>query len=190
MSSINPTGRGGSIQLNTGTTSVRSAPKNDFGTHMRSGIATGAGAASQAISVAAPYVPGAAVVSAAVSGAGQSMAGGGGLGGGAQTAGFNAGGGGGAVGGSFASTGDIPGLGPSTSTAGLGGGGGAAGGGGSAQQNMIDATAKLQEMSQSFNLQYLQLQEKTQSENRSFTTVSNVMKTKHDTAKSSINNVR
>ena len=35
-----------------------------------------------------------------------------------------------------------------------------------------------------------QMQEKMQAENRSFSTVSNVMKTKHDTAKSSISNVR
>jgi hypothetical protein len=48
----------------------------------------------------------------------------------------------------------------------------------------------MQEMMASFNLQYLQLQEKMQQENRSFSTISNVMKTKHDTAKSSINNVR
>ena len=38
--------------------------------------------------------------------------------------------------------------------------------------------------------QYLALQEKMQNENRQFTTLSNVMKTKHDTAKNSISNVR
>ena len=75
MSTINPTGRGGSIQLNTGTTTVRQAPRNDFGTHMRTGIAVGANQAGQAIGVAAPFVPGAAVVSAAVSGAGQAVGG-------------------------------------------------------------------------------------------------------------------
>ena len=42
----------------------------------------------------------------------------------------------------------------------------------------------------SFNLQYLNLQEKMQNENRQFSTVSNVLKTKHDTAKNAINNVR
>jgi len=46
------------------------------------------------------------------------------------------------------------------------------------------------EMQQSFNLQYLQLQQDMQAQNRQFTLVSNIMKVKHDTAKSAINNVR
>ena len=46
------------------------------------------------------------------------------------------------------------------------------------------------EMNQSFNLQYLELQQAMQDENRQFTMVSNIMKNKHDTAKNSINNIR
>ena len=42
----------------------------------------------------------------------------------------------------------------------------------------------------SFNLQYLQLQSQMQHENRSCTAVSNIMKTKHDTVKNSISNLR
>ena len=42
----------------------------------------------------------------------------------------------------------------------------------------------------SFNEQYLQLQSQMQSENRSYTAVSNIMKTKHDTVKNSISNIR
>jgi hypothetical protein len=42
----------------------------------------------------------------------------------------------------------------------------------------------------SFNLQYLQLQSRMEQENRQFTTVSNVMKTRHDTVKNSISNIR
>ena len=42
----------------------------------------------------------------------------------------------------------------------------------------------------SFNQQYLQLQSRMQHENRSYTAISNIMKTKHDTVKNSINNVR
>ena len=42
----------------------------------------------------------------------------------------------------------------------------------------------------SFNLQYLQLQQQMQNENRQYTAISNIMKTKHDTAKNSISNVR
>jgi hypothetical protein len=53
------------------------------------------------------------------------------------------------------------------------------------------ATAKaLNETNMSFNLQYLQLQSQMQHENRSYTAVSNIMKTKHDTVKNSISNVR
>jgi hypothetical protein len=42
----------------------------------------------------------------------------------------------------------------------------------------------------SFNLQYLTLQSSMQNDNRQFTMVSNIMKTKHDTAKNSIRNIR
>ena len=81
----------------------------------------------------------------------------------------------------------MPGSGPGLETA--TGGNGTSTGNGGIDKN-IQATKDMQEMMASFNLQYLQLQEKMQAENRSFTTVSNVMKTKHDTAKSSISNVR
>lgn len=46
------------------------------------------------------------------------------------------------------------------------------------------------EMQESFNLQYLQLQQNMQQQNLQFTMVSNIMKVKHDTAKSAINNIR
>lgn len=56
--------------------------------------------------------------------------------------------------------------------------------------DLVAATRQMQEMSQSFNLQYLQLQQHMQQQNRQFTLVSNIMKTKHDTAKAAINNIR
>lgn len=52
------------------------------------------------------------------------------------------------------------------------------------------ASTQLKEMQMSFNMQYLQLQQQMQRENRSYTAVSNIMKSKHDTAKNSISNVR
>ena len=55
---------------------------------------------------------------------------------------------------------------------------------------LIEAARQMSEMSQSFNIQYLDLQKQMQDENRRYTLVSNIMKTKHDTAKSAINNVR
>ena len=68
---------------------------------------------------------------------------------------------------------------------------GVVGGSGStmADQQML-RSGKMQEMNQTFNLQYLQLQQEMQGENRKFTTLSNIMKTKHDTAKATINNIR
>jgi hypothetical protein len=61
---------------------------------------------------------------------------------------------------------------------------------GSSQSELLEATKKMQETQMSFNLQYLQLQNQMQNENRAYTAVSNIMKTKHDTAKNSISNVR
>jgi hypothetical protein len=52
------------------------------------------------------------------------------------------------------------------------------------------AIESMQETQMSFNLQYLQLQSQMQHENRSYTAVSNIMKTKHDTVKNSISNIR
>ena len=61
---------------------------------------------------------------------------------------------------------------------------------GSSQTGLLNATRSMQETQMSFNLQYLQLQSQMQNENRSYTAVSNIMKTKHDTVKNSINNIR
>ena len=61
---------------------------------------------------------------------------------------------------------------------------------GMSQDRLLNATKLMQETQMSFNLQYLQLQSQMQHENRSYTAVSNIMKTKHDTVKNSISNVR
>ena len=42
----------------------------------------------------------------------------------------------------------------------------------------------------SFNMQYLHFKSKLKNENRQYTAVSNIMKTKHDTVKNSISNIR
>lgn len=65
-----------------------------------------------------------------------------------------------------------------------------AGAGGDSSQALLAATQSMQETQMSFNLQYLQLQSQMQEENRSYTAVSNIMKTKHDTVKNSIGNIR
>ncbi len=55
---------------------------------------------------------------------------------------------------------------------------------------LLEATQQMAEIQMSFNLQYLQLQNSMQNENRQFTMVSNIMKTKHDTVKNTISNIR
>jgi hypothetical protein len=49
---------------------------------------------------------------------------------------------------------------------------------------------RLQQQSQDFNLQFLQLQENLSQENRRFSALSNVLKARHDTAKTVIQNIR
>ena len=89
-----------------------------------------------------------------------------------------------------------------TSSGGGGGGptvGGVGGPGGdltTAAANAGSPSAEIQAMhalnreSQSFNMQMLKLQEEVQGENRRFSTLTNVVRARHDTAKSAISNVR
>ncbi|MGA8184001.1 MAG: hypothetical protein WB819_10210 [Terriglobia bacterium] len=58
------------------------------------------------------------------------------------------------------------------------------------RQQLAEAARQLREMQRSYSVQYLQLQQEMQSENRRYTMLSNIMKTRHDTAKNAINNVR
>ncbi len=73
--------------------------------------------------------------------------------------------------------------------------GGAAAGGASpsasagGEGDILEATRALQQEARTYNLQYLQLQESMQRESREFTALSNVMKVKHDSAKSAISNI-
>lgn len=60
---------------------------------------------------------------------------------------------------------------------------------GTAEGDVLEATRALQLEARTFNLQYLQLQENMQRESREFTALSNVMKVKHDSAKSAIANI-
>lgn len=52
------------------------------------------------------------------------------------------------------------------------------------------SSQEMQEMSQVFNMQYLMLQQSMQNDNRQYTTLSNVMKAKHDTAKNALENLQ
>lgn len=62
-------------------------------------------------------------------------------------------------------------------------------GGATTPGDLLEATRAMQQEAQSMNLQYLQLQERMQQESREFTTLSNVMRVKHDTARSAISNI-
>jgi hypothetical protein len=52
------------------------------------------------------------------------------------------------------------------------------------------SVAALQRESQAFNMQLLALQEQVQEESQRFSTLSNVLRARHDTAKASISNIR
>jgi hypothetical protein len=189
------------LRLSNNVTIDRQTPKTDFGDRMKAGIDTAAGVVANGAAVVGGIIPGSAIVSAAVSSIGamtnnvtpthsggvgavsasygQGASGvitlGGGSGGVNTTAGGNLGGG--ALGGvNIGSTvGGAPNYVP---------GGGATGGSvvGDMNQQLIQ--------SQSENAQMMKLQLAMQRENLVFTSVSNVLKTRHDTAKNSISNVR
>lgn len=120
-----------------------------------------------AVELAAPAVPYGNVLAGAVRG---------GLQGGATSAGGTLGG----VGGARLST---AGAGGATSAIGT------ASGGAGSQGDLLEATRAMQQEAQAMNLQYLQLQERMQQESREFTTLSNVMRVKHDTARAAIGNI-
>ncbi|MBI3205973.1 MAG: hypothetical protein HYZ29_30835 [Myxococcales bacterium] len=71
------------------------------------------------------------------------------------------------------------------SASGLGGASGA-GGEGSSAGNMDDMLSRNADM----NMYYLELQERISAESRAYTTLSNVLKTRHDTVKNAIGNIR
>lgn len=156
----------------------RQTPRTDFGSVMATGLSRTAGAVMDAGQLAAPFIPGGAVLSAAITGvgtlkasaAGQSAASPNGVG----------------LGGTSGGVGTVNASGSSSG----GGGVDALAAGGDSQAILMQETRRMQELNQSFNMQYLQLQQKMQADNREFTTLSNIMKTKHDTAKNAINNVR
>ena len=73
----------------------------------------------------------------------------------------------------------------SSPSGGLGSGGATSG-----TADGFEAARLLQQEGQSFNLKYLELQERMQRETREFTAVSNVMKVRHDAARAAIQNVQ
>lgn len=167
-----------SLKVQIDSSRTRQTAKTNFGNVLQTGLSKTADTVMDAGQLAAPFVPGGAVLSAAITGLGGLKSKGS-----AATAASspNAV----VVGGNSGSTVTSSG---STSSNFSNMEELAAQGDSGAMQLL--ATKEMQEMNQSFNLQYLELQQNMQNENRKFTTLSNVMKTKHDTAKATINNVR
>lgn len=67
---------------------------------------------------------------------------------------------------------------------------GGVGGLGDARGDQLDKMWQMQQDNQVFNLQYMHLQQAMQADNRHFSTMSNLLKARHDTAKAAINNMR
>ena len=181
------------LRLSNNVTIARQTPKMDFGDRMKAGLDTAAGVVANGAAVVGGIIPGGAIVSAAVSSVG------------AMTNNVTPGhSGGGAVAAQYGAAGVVQlggGQGGINTTA---GGGGLSGtgvnvgstvggtpnyvpnGGGSP---IGDVNSSLQQ-TQNENVQMIKLQMAMQRENTIFTSVSNVLKTRHDTAKNAISNVR
>ena len=180
MSSSGVKNQSAGIRVAIDQSRTRQTPKTDFGSVMKTGLSRTADAVANAGQLAAPYIPGGAIVSAAITGMGQLKSSASGQG--AVSTSPN---------GTGISMDNVSGgVGGAPSSGGAMGGIEARAAQGSASDQQMIATKQMQEMNMSFNMQYLQLQQKMQSDNRQFTLMSNIMKTKHDTAKNAINNVR
>ena len=204
------------IAFSTNPTHKRQTVKSDFGTVLKTGIERAGNAVLEGAQAALPFLPGRSILSAAisggraaslapryaasggVSGVGVGVGGGGGIYGssslgvtsGSHTAGTG-------VAGSYGADGNLvlpghsPGLGTSIDGS-YGSGVGGVGGAGSQDSfnQMLQATRNMTEFQASFNLQYLDIQQKIQEDTRQFNLISNIMKAKGDAAKNAITNMR
>ena len=178
INNINNGGMPNRISMNV--TVAKQTQGATFGEKVNAGLHAAGGALAQGASLLGGALPGGAVISAAVSSVG-SLAG---AGGGAAAASyaatgvtsFGGGSGGAAVGGSPISVGAGSAAGPNL-TAGAG-----TNGMGAMNNDIASMSAQ--------NNQMLQVQMAMQRENTMFSSISNVLKTKHDTAKNSVGNIR
>jgi hypothetical protein len=181
---------GPNVNLSTQMTTARQTPNTTFGARVQSGLNNAAGAVGAGVGAVAGMVPGAGIVSAAVSSA-QTFSGvsGSGIAGGPYAGAAGSGGGLGAgsmsmLSGAVPSTG-IPGTGTggtNSSTLGTGTASGSVG-------DQVNGNFSLSQM-QNDNVKLLNMQASIQHESQLFTAISNVMKSRNDTIKNSISNVR
>jgi len=174
------------VRISTNMSVDRQTPKTDFGDRLKAGMETAGAAVANGAAVAAPFVPGGAIVSAAVS---------------SVTTLANSGASGqssGAMSSAYASTavpvgGGSTGINTTVGAAGTAGVGGAtagsvnvapAAGGGAIAGMQSELQASVAE-----NAKLMQVQMSMQRENQVFSTVSNVLKVRHDTVKNTIQNV-
>jgi hypothetical protein len=194
-----------SVRMSTNVSVSRQTPKTDFGDRLQSGLGTAAGALGSGLGAAAQFIPGAGIVSAAVSSAGSTVAAGTSVGGssahysalatpaGASPMITTQGGGSstGSVGGTpvyYPGTGGTPtGSGGGIDLNNLGAGAGTVAGD---PRSLIQSMLNSSDPSQQMEGKMLQIQIDMQTESEMYQTVSNVIKTRGDSAKNSISNIR
>lgn len=180
-------------RMSTNLTTARVTPDTSFAARVQSGVGTAASAVAGGVGVVASMVPGGSVVSAAVSSL-TTFSGSSGSGSGPYVGAALSGGG------SPAST-TLGSLGSGITASGSTGGVGVATGSvGSSTSGQIALPSNGTGMGNEFSgdmqsmfaqqKQLLGVQMSLQRENQVFSTISNVMKTRHDTAKNSIGNIR
>ena len=179
------------VRMSTNLTIGRQTPKSEFGDRVKAGLDSAAGAVASGAAVAAPFVPGGAIVSAAVSSVSTMSSQGGGVGtqysaatgiaapvGSGTPGAINT-----TVGGGASGVGSVPVAGGTT--------GGTAGVlPGNISGGTTAGFASDLDMMRRTNLELMSAQMAMQKENQVFTTVSNVLKVRHDTVKNTIQNVR
>lgn len=183
---------GPNVRLSTHVTTARQTPETGFGKRLQNGLNSAAGAVGAGVGTVAGFLPGGAVLSAAVSSMQTfSNTSGSGIAGGTPYAGVMStavGSGGGSVGMVGAAS---AGLGGAVAPSTLSGspaptaGGGASG----SATDTVNGNFSLNQMA-SENAKLLNLQAAIQFESQTFTAISNVMKSRHDSIKNSIGNVR
>ena len=152
-------------QLSISPTMERTAGKHDFGAMLAHGIGT---TGTTLGNVAGAILPGGAVISAAINRtAGQALSGG------PSGAAVR----GGQMGGGYGASGKPPATSSSDPLA-------------SSSGDSLEGQRELMVQNQKWTEQYLALQEDMQRESREYNTVSNILKVRHESAKTAINNIR
>jgi len=147
------------LSVTTTASTARQTPRTDFGAKLGHVLDKAADVAVMSGALVAPLVPPAGLVSAAVSATKQTMLTAQDLG---QTAGQAP----------PTAPGQSPLDGLDTGT-----------------QDLLDATRQLQAMNHSMNLEFLRLQENAQQENRTFSTLSQLLASRHQSARTAIQNI-